>query len=60
MRHLVVAIGIILLACQSTKEPEITPEFYPIDKNATAETVALYNNLMKVGKTNLLYGHQDD
>ncbi len=31
-----------------------------IDRNATLETKALYNNLKKLSKTNILYGHQDD
>lgn len=32
----------------------------PIDKNATYETVALFNNLKKMSKTDILFGHQDD
>jgi mannan endo-1,4-beta-mannosidase len=30
------------------------------DKNATEETAALFYNLKKVSKTNILFGHQDD
>jgi mannan endo-1,4-beta-mannosidase len=31
-----------------------------VDKNATEETAALFYNLKKVSKTNILFGHQDD
>jgi mannan endo-1,4-beta-mannosidase len=31
-----------------------------VDKNATDETAALFYNLRKVAKTNVLFGHQDD
>ena len=31
-----------------------------VDKNATLETAALFYNLKKVAKTNILFGHQDD
>lgn len=60
MKKVLFGIGLLLIACQSNTEKEVKPEFYPVDKNATAETVALYNNLMKVGESHLLYGHQDD
>jgi len=30
------------------------------DKNATNETAALFYNLKKIAKTNILFGHQDD
>jgi mannan endo-1,4-beta-mannosidase len=30
------------------------------DKNATQETAALFYNLKKIAKTNILFGHQDD
>lgn len=31
-----------------------------VDKNASAETAALFYNLKKISKTNILFGHQDD
>ena len=31
-----------------------------VDKNATEQTAALFYNLKKVAKTNILFGHQDD
>lgn len=31
-----------------------------VDKNATNETAALFYNLKKISKTNILFGHQDD
>src|SRR4051794_15502422 len=31
-----------------------------IDKNATDQTAALFYNLKKLAKTNILFGHQDD
>jgi mannan endo-1,4-beta-mannosidase len=31
-----------------------------VDKNATNETAALFYNLKKIAKTNILFGHQDD
>ncbi|WP_062545609.1 glycoside hydrolase family 26 protein [Rufibacter tibetensis] len=34
--------------------------FAPVDRSATLETVALYNNLKSISKTNSLLGHQDD
>jgi len=32
----------------------------PVDKNATAETVALYKNLFKAKEKGFMFGHQDD
>lgn len=37
----------------------ITIEF-PIDKKATKETIALYNNLKKLLDRGIMFGHQDD
>jgi mannan endo-1,4-beta-mannosidase len=31
-----------------------------VDKNATDETAALFYNLKKISRTNILFGHQDD
>jgi mannan endo-1,4-beta-mannosidase len=53
----------------ATPTPTITPAVVPpslatvktwlVDKNATDETAALFYNLKKVAKTNVLFGHQD-
>ncbi|MEQ9263737.1 MAG: hypothetical protein RLN81_00850 [Balneolaceae bacterium] len=48
---------LIASACNTEPQPEVD---LPIDKNATAETVALYANLKELAKTKILYGHQDD
>lgn len=49
---------IVMSACKTeTAQPEVD---LPIDKNATAETIALYVNLKELAKTKVLYGHQDD
>jgi mannan endo-1,4-beta-mannosidase len=37
-----------------------TVRLVPVDRYATLETEALYNNLKKVAKTNCLFGHQED
>lgn len=50
---------IILTGCTSSANQTNAVDL-PIDENATAETVALYNNLKELAKTNILYGHQDD
>ena len=60
MKYVLFVIAGLLLACQSSAENQDTSRSLPIDKEATTETVALFNNLKKVGETHLLYGHQDD
>lgn len=37
-----------------------SPEFLPVNKNATAETKTLYRNLEKIRHSKTLFGHQDD
>ena len=32
----------------------------PVDKNATTQTINLYNNLMKLAEKGFMFGHQDD
>lgn len=52
---------VLLLACQSPSThttSNSSPEL--VDKQATPETVALYQNLKEVAQTQVLYGHQDD
>ena len=36
-----------------------TTTLTPVDRNATVETKALFNNLEKISKTGTLFGHQD-
>lgn len=46
---------------QITPPPTMaTAKSWLVDKNATDETAALFFNLQKVAKTNVLFGHQDD
>jgi mannan endo-1,4-beta-mannosidase len=37
-----------------------TAKSWLVDKDATDETAALFYNLQKIAKTNVLFGHQDD
>ena len=47
---------------KSSIEPEepTTVVISIVDKNATAETKALYANLYKIGETGFMFGHHDD
>lgn len=49
----------LFIGCNATANEKREVDL-PIDKNATSETVALYNNLKELAKTKVLYGHQDD
>ncbi len=51
-------ITIISLSFVATSCSNQQSENLPIDKNATAETVALYNNLKDLSKNHILFGHQ--
>ena len=42
-------------ACQAKEDLQ-----RPTDKQATAETVHLYNNLLKLQQSGMMFGHQDD
>lgn len=59
-----ILLCLIFSACKSgqTKHTEQTVPsvFNLVDKNATAKTLALYQDLKKISKTGFLYGHQDD
>jgi mannan endo-1,4-beta-mannosidase len=48
----------LLGASRSSARP-VTKEL-PADKNATAKTVNLYNNLIKLSQKGFMFGHQDD
>jgi mannan endo-1,4-beta-mannosidase len=52
-------ILISILGCSSSQEETKNADL-PIDKDATTETVALYNNLKNLAQDHVLYGHQDD
>jgi len=48
-----------LVSCKSTS-PVAAKKHLPADKNATKETVALYQNLFKAKEKGYMFGHQDD
>ena len=48
-----------MVSCKSTA-PKAAAIQLPADKNATKETVALYQNLFKSRQKGYLFGHQDD
>lgn len=48
-----------LVSCKSTS-PIAAKKHLPADKNATKETVALYQNLFKAKEKGYMFGHQDD
>ncbi len=52
-------LAVLVIACQTTPQVEEVSDL-PVDKNATDETKALYQNLKELAKTKVLYGHQDD
>ena len=58
MSGAIVIVSYLLLACNTQKE--VSVKDLPIDKEATAETKALYYNLKNLGSSKILYGHQDD
>nr|AIA99594.1 hypothetical protein [uncultured bacterium contig00008(2014)] len=53
------ALAVGLVACKQ-KENATEDMKLPVDKNATAETVALYNHLFKSLDKGIMVGHQDD
>ncbi|SMO34270.1 glycoside hydrolase family 26 protein [Gracilimonas mengyeensis] len=58
---LLITIIVLSAGCNNSQEEQKTEAVdLSIDQEATAETVALYNNLKEVAKTHVLYGHQDD
>lgn len=59
MKKLALLLLVVGLGCQA-RQTEPVPEFMPIDKQATPETIALFNNLKTLAETHVLYGHQDD
>jgi mannan endo-1,4-beta-mannosidase len=52
----------VLLSCtpQSKEQSITTGSVGPVDKEATAQTKALFLNLKTVGAEGILFGHQDD
>ena len=72
---LIAAVSFSFLSCKKsdagTTPPVIPPSTdtiptlstirsWLVDKNATNETAALFYNLKKISRTNILFGHQDD
>lgn len=57
-RYLIVLTAcIILISCNQKKEE--TYQHMPIDKDATTETVKLYNRLFNLADKGIMVGHQD-
>lgn len=57
-RYLIVLTAcIILISCNQKKEE--TYQHMPIDKDATTETVKLYNQLFNLADKGIMIGHQD-
>ena len=62
-------ILVVSLSCRGIRNGNTAPDNIPsevmvrswlVDKQATTETAALFYNLKKFSKTNILFGHQDD
>lgn len=50
------AVGFLFLfSCKAAAQKEL-----PVDKDATKETVNLYNNLKRLAEKGFMFGHQDD
>ncbi|MDI1255604.1 MAG: glycosyl hydrolase [Flavobacterium sp.] len=59
MKNIIILIAIIsVYSCASVAQS--TDGFQLSDKDATAETVALYQNLNRLTQKGILFGHQDD
>ena len=56
MKKLLTLTFLLALLCSCTNKAQDMP----IDKQATQETVNLYNNLKKIEKRGFMVGHQDD
>lgn len=51
-------VGLLILVAGATSLP--AQNSLPVDKNATAETIHLYQNLKKLPSQGFMFGHQDD
>lgn len=51
-------VVLLLLCCNCSAQTAASRK--PADAKATAETVNLYNNLLKLADTGFMFGHQDD
>lgn len=51
----IAAYTLQLVSCKAMAQQEL-----PSDKDATKETVNLYNNLKKLAEKGFMFGHQDD
>jgi mannan endo-1,4-beta-mannosidase len=57
----VAAIALVVLAaCARGPSASLAPADGPVDRNATAETRALFLNLRWLARERVLFGHQDD
>ncbi|MFP9113873.1 glycoside hydrolase family 26 protein [Flavobacterium sp. RHBU_3] len=54
----IIIAGIFLVSCKSTSQTTASVQL-PADKNATPETVVLYQNLFKAREKGYMFGHQD-
>ncbi|NDV77407.1 glycoside hydrolase family 26 protein [Dysgonomonas sp. 511] len=53
----VLVMSVLLMACKKVQKGE--PVHQPVDKDATEETVKLYNKLFALMETGTMVGHQD-
>lgn len=53
-------MGVFFLVSCKSASPSVAEMPLPADKNATKETVALYQNLFKARQKGYMFGHQDD
>lgn len=67
LRTIYLFLSIFLFSCSPKEKGEIIPPdeeqkvtLQLLDKNATAETKALYSNLWKIQSTGFMFGHHDD
>src|SRR6266540_766239 len=50
-------VGLLVANCSPAQPPA---KELPADKNATVETINLYNNVKKLSQKGFMFGHQDD
>lgn len=60
MKRVFVKIFCVVCLMTIANDSLLAQQFFPTDKDATKETVALYNNLYKLKEKGYLFGHQDD
>lgn len=60
MRHLLLFTLLVTMLFSCKQKEEATNKFLSVDKNATKETVGLYNRLFQLMDKGIMVGHQDD